>query len=227
MSFVSSCQKYYIENLPNLNKDYIRRHEYSIEKYMKFVVPSDVDEVKLEVDSVFLNDFLTKDEIKKVALEHMKRETRDIELVSDSLTDETLTVMKYCIKTAQTIVNGVYKFVLTLNLDELLHMFGDVLKNISADSIKKLVKYIKSIIRELINAKNYDKIKSYIENCKWLKFCKSAFGKVINFIKKTVNKIKGLVTRDLVEVEGVMIMVPSKTLAEAYKEVMKELESVC
>ena len=73
----------------------------------------------------------------------------------------------------------------------------------------------------------YMKVKKYIESCKWFKYCKTAYGMVISFIKKQINRIKGVGTRDLVEVEGVWINVPSKSLAEAYQEVMKEFERMC
>lgn len=224
MSFIKSCQGYYTELQNKLKQDCFATHQYEIGKYISFKVPSDVEAPKLEVDSVFLNDYLNKDELKQVALKQMKLETRDIELISNDLTEESLTVLKYCIKTGQTIVNGVYKFVCTLNIEDLIKSFGDVISNISVDSIKKIVKFVKSVIKKFFEVKNFDKIKEYIENCKWFKFCKRAFGLIINFIHKLTGK---RTTRDLVEVEGIMINVPSKSLAEAYKTVMEELELAC
>jgi hypothetical protein len=221
MSFITQCQKYYNDAKKLLNENIIKRHEYTIGKFMSFVVPSGVEPVKLEVDSKYLNDYLKPEELKKVALKQMERECQDIQLISDELTEEALTVIKYCIKTGQQVINGAYKFICTLNVEELLKSFGEVISNISLESIKKIVKFVKTVVRKIFDEKNFEKIKRYIEGCKWFKFCKQAFGMIINFINKLLGKKS---TRDLVEVEGVMINVPSKSLAEAYQIVMGELK---
>lgn len=225
--FVQRCNRYYNENKSKLDQDCLRTHEFSIEKKMVFKVPSDVEEIKLVVETNNgLDKILNEDELKKVAIAQMKHECRDINLdtVEDNvLSEDNIEVMKYCIKTGGEIIDGVYKFVCTMDVKELIKMFGEVIKDISVDSMKKVLKIIKNDIKLLFSKKKLKEIEVYLNSCSWFKFCKFALVKIINFIHKLCGRTRE--SRDFILVEGMYIHVPCKSIAEAYKFVISELQN--